>query len=801
MRSKVKLVWERFSLLLKKLWQKRKSIIINWFISYISILLVPVLISVFVYMKSNEALGDEINRANDAMLKQVQLLIDNHIADLIRLNIEITWNPRIQGFLYGNAQTGPEIQYDILKITQDLKAYQSSYGFTSDFYLYCPGVDTALLPGTQRNGKLLYESIHISEKMTYDQWLAIMKRKDLKGLIPMPRRREMGQEQQSVAYVASLKPGASDQPVGTIVIMVDEAKLLEAIQSVQWFKGGGVFVVNRDNDILVSSIFDENIKDFHNNVFSETSGMFTDKLDNQDSLFFYIKSKYSDLTYISVIPKHTFMEKSENIRKLTWLAVMISILGGFILAGLFLKKNYNPINKLVQALTDKAGVGVKRDWNEYLFIQEAVYSSLDEKEKISERLKQQDKIIRSSFLTRLLKGRLDNKIPIADELSAFKMKFESDDFSVILLYIENFDNFLADDKSMDINEKYKLIQFIIANVVEEIACQKHRGFVCEVDNVIACLVNFNENDSVDKKNELHRIASEAQDFILRKFNIHLTISISGIHTGTREIAISYNEALEALEYKIVVGSAEIIHFEDIDHEHDVNIRCSYYYPLHLEQHLINCAKVGDFESARHSLLNIFDSNLKNSQVSAQIVKCLMFDMAGTMLKTLNEACDVPGSPFVEELNPVERLTSCKSIKEMKGEMTKILEQVCNYTRLRMKSNMSNQRESAVKGLNNDIIRYIEENYTDINLNISMIGERFKLTPTYLSKLFKDQSGESLLDYIGKVRVEKAKQLLSDNNYNILDVAEAVGFINSNAFIRAFKRYEGVTPGKYKISSK
>jgi len=79
----------------------------------------------------------------------------------------------------------------------------------------------------------------------------------------------------------------------------------------------------------------------------------------------------------------------------------------------------------------------------------------------------------------------------------------------------------------------------------------------------------------------------------------------------------------------------------------------------------------------------------------------------------------------------------------------------------------------------------------------MIGDKFALTPSYISKLFKEQTKESLPDYINKVRIEMAMQLLKLENATIFDVAQKVGYCNSNVFIRAFKKYQGITPGRFK----
>jgi len=70
-------------------------------------------------------------------------------------------------------------------------------------------------------------------------------------------------------------------------------------------------------------------------------------------------------------------------------------------------------------------------------------------------------------------------------------------------------------------------------------------------------------------------------------------------------------------------------------------------------------------------------------------------------------------------------------------------------------------------------------------------------PTYLSNLFKKQTGITLIDYINHYRVEKAKELLSDPLNKIYWITEQVGFVNQRYFSQVFKRITGLTPVEYR----
>ena len=106
---------------------------------------------------------------------------------------------------------------------------------------------------------------------------------------------------------------------------------------------------------------------------------------------------------------------------------------------------------------------------------------------------------------------------------------------------------------------------------------------------------------------------------------------------------------------------------------------------------------------------------------------------------------------------------------------------------------SNKSEKFIETVND----YIYEHYSEYSLNVSVISEQFGITRQYLSTRYRGATGEKIVDFIAKVRVEKAKELLKDRSLNISQIAERVGFINDIGLIRTFKRLEGVTPGYYR----
>jgi two-component system response regulator YesN len=133
------------------------------------------------------------------------------------------------------------------------------------------------------------------------------------------------------------------------------------------------------------------------------------------------------------------------------------------------------------------------------------------------------------------------------------------------------------------------------------------------------------------------------------------------------------------------------------------------------------------------------------------------------------------------------LSKTRDLEELRAEVRGIVAGVC-----RMLGNLKKDDRLAL-----EIKAFVETSYGDVNLSISMIAEHFGLTQGYISRLFKEMTGEGLLEHIGRTRVAVAKKLMGSRRAPLAEVASAVGYTSANALIRAFKRHEGITPGRYR----
>lgn len=84
-----------------------------------------------------------------------------------------------------------------------------------------------------------------------------------------------------------------------------------------------------------------------------------------------------------------------------------------------------------------------------------------------------------------------------------------------------------------------------------------------------------------------------------------------------------------------------------------------------------------------------------------------------------------------------------------------------------------------------------------HLKVGDIADKLNLNRSYLYKIFKEETGYSIKDYIVQVRMEKSADLLTSTTFHISEVANAVGFTDALAFSKAFKKYFNQSPSNYR----
>lgn len=110
-----------------------------------------------------------------------------------------------------------------------------------------------------------------------------------------------------------------------------------------------------------------------------------------------------------------------------------------------------------------------------------------------------------------------------------------------------------------------------------------------------------------------------------------------------------------------------------------------------------------------------------------------------------------------------------------------------------------EREEQAFSIVDAAASYIERNYQR-ELSLEEVAEQVHLNPYYFSKVFKQQTGETFIDYITRIRIEHAKQWMSNKDMSLKEICYLVGYNDPNYFSRVFKKVTGITPSEYRAST-
>ena len=199
--------------------------------------------------------------------------------------------------------------------------------------------------------------------------------------------------------------------------------------------------------------------------------------------------------------------------------------------------------------------------------------------------------------------------------------------------------------------------------------------------------------------------------------------------------------------------------------------------------IYQCLDYGDTRGAKYGVELLFSYLKSKGHFSSLYTKFLCSEM---MTKALGKEHKNNISVINEYLDKITRTASLHDLKDVMFDIFDLYE---SSAETKGKGESTNKIIEGIK-------RMVEEQY-DQDLSLEGIAEQVYLTPSYLSYLFKKETGQSLIRYITQVRMDKAVALLKDTNMKIVDICKQLGYRNSNYFIQAFRQHYGVTPAKFR----
>ncbi|MCK9479146.1 MAG: AraC family transcriptional regulator [Firmicutes bacterium] len=757
---------------------RNRSVFINWLLSYIMVFLLPILIGFTVYGVVQRYYKGEFDRANSYLLQQVRQNIDTTIQDVENFAIQLAMNNKLQTIISVReaSEQRDENQYKIYDAVRELQQYKASVPYISCFYLYLRKTDMVLAPEGRMDSMDYFHYTHDKSGVSYDEWKEMLRFDGIKDISTIKRVNAAGNLVDAVAYRRAMPFDKPSEPDATLVTLMDKSYFVKKMEEVDWVKHGIILILDDKNQVILSTgeAKGVNYEPPSYTMMSQSHGL----LAVGDNVAIYTTSSVMRWKYVMMMSNRVFLENESRISlMILFFAVLYIIVVGFSVYNIT-KRNYRPIEELMNFIRARQkGEEIEKPKKstggaEYEYLQKTFQETLDEQAKLNVILGKQQQLLQNSYLAGVLKGSGADFMRSAAELG-YLPDFISDAFVIVLIRLDDYSKLFPYDEEYEL--RVPTVQFVIGNVLVELFSEKHKAYILEVDGYVAALVNMHTDEGFLQF--FSKKISYAKKVLNEKMGIYFSAAFSGVKRGSNAPVEAYREAERAMEYRMIFGQSALIYYGEVKDREQV-----YYLTAEERQKLINSIVTGNSKIAKELIDEIFEQNFQRHSISVEMAKCLIYDLAGAVLKAFQDLY-VPES--VRQIR-VDALF-LKDITCIRKAFFKKIEQACVWA----------SKCTGTPNLLECVKEHIAENYTDATLSVSGLGSVFNLTPSYLSKLFREQTGAAIPEYINRIRLGKAKGLLSENRRTIGEIAVMVGYVNENVFIRTFKRHEGMTPGQYR----
>ncbi len=757
---------------------KKASLLLKQFTVHSLLIILPVIvitfISNYIILSYSEA---EISKAGLEKLEVADRITKLLSQTITNDAVKMSLNPRLND-LYGSEDIEVMMDninnlymlLDFQKVLSDIIRTNSLY---SSMYVYLDNSNYIITS----NG--VFKKEDFRDKEWIDSYIKNKKTREPFSWIS-PRPIDSTGENYVLSYIFPLTPYTTNMR-GVVAINLNERSLSGLINSSQYsdidqsdisvidFQGKVISSINKKS--LLKDVTD---KTYVSRILKDTSskGFFTDDIDGKKVLVTFLKEDVSEWIYVGVFSLDTLSNKVNSLREMIiYISIALLILGiatSFVIS----RKIYNPVKKLVQEIKARKGLDITSVDNEVTLLSRTFETLIREEDQLFNRIEKSQKYLRENYITCLLRG----ASPSIDEQTQL---FPYSNFLCVLISIDRYKDFVA---SFSYEQQFYLKSLILSMSEETLRTSfSCSGIALEGDRIVL-LVNFNEEGAEQVLPVLKQHFSVIQKEAEKVIETTITVCLSNAYNDIHKIRTAYIKAQNLLKYRFMLGYGQII--ENADRPTSSS---KYFYPFNLEKQILNNVDTGSKSSLLGSLNNLIDEIKENKELTFDNVMLILNQLLGNTVKYLLNLNLSVSKVFGNDFNIYSQLAELETLDDAGLFLTNIYLQIIEYTQKLKEYDKSHIAK---------IMQYIQENYKK-DIAINNLADHVGLSYSHVRKIFNDETGENIVNYINNMRIEEAQRLLRQSGMNINEIALSLGYNNKQSFNRFFKKYVGVNPGEYR----
>ena len=385
-------------------------------------------------------------------------------------------------------------------------------------------------------------------------------------------------------------------------------------------------------------------------------------------------------------------------------------------------------------------------------------------------------VIRSKALDCLVKCTREVQVSL-DELERMGITFQAASYRVAVFDIDTYSEMYQMD--MDKQQESALMAFVLFNVGDEIVVQEKAGVVYQEGNNRVCII-FAGNRTKEFSESIHRICHEIQKKVKEVIGLETSIGIGSWVRSPYELIYSYRLAAKAIDYRYLLGGNLLFDMEEKKTDNSIFL-------INDLETLTEAIKSGDRRLMEETLGQI-ETEIKSALVEKSYACIYLQQVIRAIGNTCQSLSEEPEKIIAQREALLKAVTEQRMFSQAAALVEKYAQEV--FDALQELNSSNGQRQGMLA------MDYIQKNYMDPCLSLNSICSYLNISTSYFSTIFKEMTGETFIEVLTRVRMEKAKELLENTTMKNYEIAEKVGFSDPHYFGISFKKITGKTPTEY-----
>ncbi|MGO4495466.1 helix-turn-helix domain-containing protein [Paenibacillus sp. 2RAB27] len=272
--------------------------------------------------------------------------------------------------------------------------------------------------------------------------------------------------------------------------------------------------------------------------------------------------------------------------------------------------------------------------------------------------------------------------------------------------------------------------------------------------------------------------------VYRELSLSMTVGIGTLKKQAFEIGQSFDEARHALSYKIIKGAGAVIPFQEI-------------VSLTGRSHIVPEDMIAKLEAGLDSMdevgcVDTIREVFRGMEAQASISPAdLQFHCLNILLSSVRKLSfqQLQHNDFLSRhILSLEGISRFRTLEHLEEWMIEVIRGIISF---KLKHNIPKK-----KIIIDEIKEYVSTHYNE-PISLADLAARFFISPHYLSQFFKQKTGDTYVNFLTGIRIDKAKELLENTDLKVYEISSMVGYSDSQHFARLFERLTGCKPSEYR----